>query len=577
MAGDKFDPLGDAERSLKDMIKWGKLGHKFVQGRKAKRLAAEAEALYGPEVAEAVENAVRAGKDHERILRQAERDRQAKAERAELLREPPPLHGSARWATQTDLAGLLKGREAFDAPRSILLGAWRDPRAGSADGFVHWDGDGHLMTVAPTRSGKARTTIIPNLLRYKGSAVVLDPKGELYAATSKWRAENVGPVYRLAPFDRGRDPATANWPRHRFDPLHDAHEDAEMLALAQLMFPRDPRAPEFFGNDAVTFMQGLMAFVRERETTPQTRNLATVIDTAFWTHRDLNDLARDVLMPSGITAAADAGKTLFEKDHKGMVNLADSLRTKLRMCWRDSQLTASMQGHDFSFGDLKDTPATVYIDIPFEKMETFAPWLRVVIKSALDGMTINRKVPDIPVLFVLDEFLQLETFPEALRAMRTLAGAGVRLWFFLQDIAGLEKHYPNDWKAFFTCAVRQYFGTNDPFTAEMLSRAIGNETRAHLNVSSGGNMSAQQGSSPWEGGSSGFSTNTSESMQFTGKPLLSPDEVTAKLANWQGEGWRSSILQIATAGTRPIEADLVDYSKSPTCMGRIGAYLKQGD
>ena len=39
-------------------------------------------------------------------------------------------------------------------------------RAGSPDGFIHWDGDGHLMTVAPTRTGKARTTIIPNLLRY---------------------------------------------------------------------------------------------------------------------------------------------------------------------------------------------------------------------------------------------------------------------------------------------------------------------------------------------------------------------------------------------------------------------------
>lgn len=74
---------------------------------------------------------------------------------------------------------------------------------------------------------------------------MLDPKGELYAATSKWRRENVGPVYRLAPFDRGNDPATANWPRHRFDPLADATDDADMLSLAQLMFPRDPKSPEF--------------------------------------------------------------------------------------------------------------------------------------------------------------------------------------------------------------------------------------------------------------------------------------------------------------------------------------------
>jgi type IV secretion system protein VirD4 len=205
-------------------------------------------------------------------------------------------------------------------------------------------------------------------------------------------------------------------------------------------------------------------------------------------------------------------------------------------------------------------------------MEPFAPWLRVVIKSALDAMTINRTVPEIPVLFVMDEFLQLESFPEAIRAMRTLAGSGVRLWFFLQDVPGLEKYYPDDWKAFFTCAVRQYFGMNDHFTAEMLSRAIGNETRAHLNVSSGGNMTASQGSSPWEGGNSGFSVNTSESVQLLGRPLLSPDELTAKLSSWNGQGWRSSILQIATAGARPIDADLLDYSQIPNCTNRLGPH-----
>lgn len=571
MAGDKFDPFGDAERSLKTMFKWGQTTHKFMKARKAKQEAAVAELKYGPEVAEAVENAVRAGKDHERILRQAAANQQAKADRDALLREPPAHYGSARWAAEKDLSRLLQGPAGFDNPRSLLLGTWRTP-SGRSDRSLFWDGDGHLMTVAPTRSGKATTTIIPNLLRYRGSAVVIDPKGELYAATSKWRAKNVGPVYRLAPFDKGTNPATASWPRHRFDPLADAHDDADMLALAKLMFPRDPKSPEFFSDDAVTFMQGLMAFVREREP-PARRNLATVIDTAFWSHQDLDALAREVLIPSGIQAAHDAGVTLTDKDpKKGLSNLTDSLRTKLRMCWRDSQLTASMQGHDFSFGSLKDRPATVYLDIPFEKMEPFAPWLRVVIKSALDAMTINRTVPEIPVLFVMDEFLQLETFPEAIRAMRTLAGSGVRLWFFLQDVPGLEKYYPDDWKAFFTCAVRQYFGMNDPFTAEMLSRAIGNETRAHLNVSSGGNMTASQGSSPWEGGNSGFSVNTSESVQLLGRPLLSPDEVTAKLSSWSGQGWRSSILQIATAGARPIDADLLDYSQIPHCTDRLGPH-----
>ncbi|EAQ46901.1 hypothetical protein MED193_16949 [Roseobacter sp. MED193] len=39
-------------------------------------------------------------------------------------------------------------------------------------------GDRHCLTVAPTRSGKGTTQIIPNLLTYKGSTVIIDPKGE---------------------------------------------------------------------------------------------------------------------------------------------------------------------------------------------------------------------------------------------------------------------------------------------------------------------------------------------------------------------------------------------------------------
>ena len=43
---------------------------------------------------------------------------------------------------------------------------------------LHYAGDRHLLTVAPTRAGKGVAAIIPNLLTYAGSALVIDPKGE---------------------------------------------------------------------------------------------------------------------------------------------------------------------------------------------------------------------------------------------------------------------------------------------------------------------------------------------------------------------------------------------------------------
>lgn len=188
------------------------------------------------------------------------RKKAGQQEREALLASPPPIHGSGAWATAADLGAFLRGREAFDTPSSLLLGAFGGD-GGEPSQFVHWDDDGHLLTVAPTRSGKAVTTIIPNLLRYRGSAVVIDPKGELYEATSRWRRENVGPVYRLAPFDSGSDRASAGFPRHGYNPLSRIRTQSDARSLAELMFPRDPRSPEFFVEDAVALVTATILFV----------------------------------------------------------------------------------------------------------------------------------------------------------------------------------------------------------------------------------------------------------------------------------------------------------------------------
>src|SRR5216684_3014130 len=42
-------------------------------------------------------------------------------------------------------------------------------------------GEGHILTVAPTRSGKGVSAVIPNLLDHPGSIIATDPKGENFA------------------------------------------------------------------------------------------------------------------------------------------------------------------------------------------------------------------------------------------------------------------------------------------------------------------------------------------------------------------------------------------------------------
>lgn len=566
MSGFKFDPVGDFLDTWKTMEVGAKIGTRLGRNWRASREKAALEAEYGVEVAEAVANAIRNGKDPRPILERAKQKKAQKAEREALLASPPPIHGSGAWATAADIASFLKDRDAFDTPSSILLGAFGGD-GGAPLQFVHWDDDGHLLTVAPTRSGKAVTSIIPNLLRYRGSAIVIDPKGELYEATSKWRRANVGPVYRLAPFDDGSNPATARYPRHGFNPLTRVRVQSDARALAELMFPRDPRSPEFFAEDAVAFVTATILFLLD-EAPPERRNMALVRKLVSQPVAAFRDLARRMAQ-SRITAVAEAADNVLGKSATGLSNLRDSLHTKLSL-WSDMAIQENGKRHDFDFEALKETPATVYLQVPFDLMTPYGPWLRVILKSALDAMTRNPAIPRIPVLFVLDEFLALGPFPEFKNAIRTHAGAGVRLWFFLQDMGSLEEMYPhNAWRPFLNCSVKQFFGVDDPYTGELVGKYLGTTTVAYRSLSSSGNVSA--GSGKDGDGSTNVSFQEGETVQFVGRPLLTPDEVMALLSSWKGDGWRWGVVHLR--GARPIQARLVAYQTSPSCTGRVGAYV----
>lgn len=570
MADFKIDPIGDLMKAWKETAGARKIGLKIGRSWKANRMRPAIEAEYGSKVADAISNAIRRGQDPSPILERAQKDKEREAEREALLAAPPALHGSGAWAKEADLAPFLRDRRAFDNPSSIILGAFGGDDGTTPPEFLHWDDQGHLLTVAPTRSGKAVTTIIPNLLRYRGSAIVIDPKGELYDATSKWRGEHVGPVYRLAPFDDGSNPATASYPRHGFNPLTRIRVQSDARALAELMFPRDPRSPEFFSEDAVAFVTAVILFVLDRAP-PEKHNLAIVRKLVSQPVSAFKNLARE-MASSPLAAVAEAAENLLGKSSTGLSNLRDTLHTKLAL-WSDAAIQDNGRRHDFNFEALKEQPATVYLQIPFDLMAPYGPWLRVILKSALDAMTRNPAMPAVPVLFVLDEFLALGPFPEFKNAIRTHAGSGVRLWFFLQDMGSLEEMYPNNaWRPFLNCSVKQFFGVDDPFTGELVGKYLGTATVAFRALSSGGNLSAQAGGGSWnqDGGSTSVSFQDGETIQFVGRPLLTPDEVMALLSPWRGDGWRWGIVQLR--GPRPAKIVLTSWNTSEICRQRFGAY-----
>ena len=85
-------------------------------------------------------------------------------------------YGSARWAEGRDVrrAGLL-------AKSGVFLGTWNNR-------YIRHNGPEHVLTFAPTRSGKGVGLVVPTLLSWTSSAVIHDIKGENWTLTSKWRS-----------------------------------------------------------------------------------------------------------------------------------------------------------------------------------------------------------------------------------------------------------------------------------------------------------------------------------------------------------------------------------------------------
>ena len=168
----------------------------------------------------------------------------------------------ARFATPQEIIALHNP----DAPEAMTFGHLGKPLALKTDK--------HVLIMASTRSGKGVTLIIPHLLRYKGSAFVLDPKGENAQRTSRRRAALNGKVHVLDPFGiSGRPQARFN-PLSRFTP---ENMEAESKALAAALFVVGDRERDHWTASGQQLLAAVILFVYVSENIPkENKDLPTV-------------------------------------------------------------------------------------------------------------------------------------------------------------------------------------------------------------------------------------------------------------------------------------------------------------
>ena len=123
------------------------------------------------------------------------------------------------------------------------------------------------MLYAPTRSGKGVGVVIPNLLTWPDSAVVLDVKRENWEATAGFRAAHGQTVLLFDPLDAEGRTARFNPLSHidRSDPVEVVDE---LQKLAVMLFPAPLGADPFWAEAARTGLIGVGAYAAETKDLP---------------------------------------------------------------------------------------------------------------------------------------------------------------------------------------------------------------------------------------------------------------------------------------------------------------------
>jgi type IV secretion system protein VirD4 len=429
------------------------------------------------------------------------------------------LFGTAEWASIAHVqANNLVGTNG------LLLGEFGG--AGKANPAMSYQGERHLLTVAPTRSGKGTSAIIPNLLTYPGSVVVIDPKGENAIITAARRGTGTadGRIPGMGQTVHVVDPwGITGLTAAGFNPLDwlrpedpDINENAMMLADS-IVVPRGGSNSAFWDDESKAMLMGLLLYVALDPVEAPCRHLGRVRDIIVSDAQTFKAILERMFTSTNAVVSSTAARTA-SKAVELRANVMTSLQSHTHFL--DSpRIRESLAVSSFNFADLKEKPTSIYLVLPADRLDTFGRWLRLLIQQAI---TINArniaKKPEKPILFVLDEMPALGRLTMVEQAYSLMAGFGMQLWGIVQDLGQLERLYGQGWETFVgNSGVLQYFGSRDAKTAEYFSKLCGVTTVEKTSFS--------RSFSRAFGGGGGGSESSSVNEDTVQRPLVYPDEL----------------------------------------------------
>ena len=356
------------------------------------------------------------------------------------------LHGDARFASSGDVGA--KGLFG-DAPDGVVVGRFKGK-------LMKLAGQQFAILAAPTRSGKGVGVVIPNLLEYRESVVVLDIKQENYELTSGWRKSQGQDVFLFNPFAEDRR-------THRWNPLSYVSQDpafriSDLQSIAAMLYPDTSDEQKFWVSQARNAFMAFALYLFDNFDDQLAQGIPAELvqfPTLGAAYRlssgDGSDLRTYLQGISGRTFVRPQTRTSFNnllsQANETFASILGTFKEPLNP-WINPVLDAATSDNDFWLTDVRRKRMTIYIGIQPNKLAE----ARLIVNLFFSQL-INVNTRELPqnnpalkhqCLLLMDEFTSIGKVEIIASAVSYMAGYNIRLLPIIQSMAQLDATYGKD-------------------------------------------------------------------------------------------------------------------------------------
>ncbi|MGO3683449.1 MAG: type IV secretory system conjugative DNA transfer family protein [Proteus vulgaris] len=473
------------------------------------------------------------------------------------------LHGSAKFANLMEVkkAGLLltpkaKAEKKLKTPSqpSLLIGKFKDK-------YLEFFGNEFLFVAAPTRSGKGVGIVIPNLLHYQDSVVVLDVKNENWDITAGFRSKHQE-CFLFAP-------KAENGKSHGYNPLDYIDRDhakrmADIQNISNILFPSNSAegTTAFFNLQAQRLFTGLVLYMLETSNRPCTlaelMKLTTPTDGKpfnEWIINTINDRAQyedDDKVTPPLTAECKSELMSFagNSSENTRAGILSSMTAPLNI-FTDPSVAAATSKSDFRLDDLRRKKMSIYVGIQPNELPRFDKLLNLFFSQLINLNT--RVLPEhddtlkYQCLVLLDEFTALGRVDIINKAVAYIAGYNMRLCLIFQNRSQSDELYKKEGTQTLlsNMACQVIFAPRTEPDARDYSEMLGTETVKGRSVSRN------------RGKGGGGSVSVSDQK----RELMLPQELKTMDTDKEIVSYQAN---------KPIFADKIKYYEEPVFQERMG-------